>query len=70
VKAAYWAIFDTGDVDTEPGPDLVRIVQARIARRREQLTAYLRFPAQHHHRMPSRHPWRQSEASSDTSGTT
>jgi putative transposase len=69
VKAAYWAIFDTDDVDTEPGPDLVRIVQARIDRfaeyyraaypsavkcllaDREQLTAYLRFPAEHHHRI-------------------
>jgi putative transposase len=69
VKAAYWAIFDTDDVDLEPGPQLVALVQARIdafaehyrpsypsaakclLADREQLTAYLRFPAEHHKRI-------------------
>ena len=30
VKAAYWQVFDTDDVDLEPGPQLVALVQARI----------------------------------------
>ena len=30
VKAAYWQVFDTDDVDLEPGPQLVAVVQARI----------------------------------------
>jgi putative transposase len=69
VKAAFWQIFDTDGLDTEPGPDLIRVVQARIdgfADRyrqaypaavrclladREQLTSYLRFPAEHHKRI-------------------
>jgi len=69
IKAAYWAIFDTDGLTTAPGPDLVRLVQARIdgfAERyrqayptavrcllsdREQLTPYLRFPAEHHRRI-------------------
>ena len=69
IKAAYWAIFDTDSLGAEPGPDLVRIVQARIDRfaerysptypsavkclltDREQLTSYLRFPAEHHRRI-------------------
>jgi hypothetical protein len=69
VKAAYWQVFDTDDVDLEPGPQLVALVQARIdafaehyrpsypsavkclLADREQLTAYLRFPAEHHQRI-------------------
>jgi putative transposase len=68
-KDAYWAIFDTGDLTTPPGPDLVAIIDARIdafadkyralypaaikilLTDRAGLTAYLRFPAEHHHRI-------------------
>jgi putative transposase len=69
VKDAYWKIFDTGDLNTPPGPKLVEITDGRIdafAERyrgtypaavkilltdREGLTAYLRFPAEHHNRI-------------------
>ncbi len=69
VRDAYWAIFDTGDLKTSPGPGLVQLIDHRIdefagkyqgmypaAARclragREGLTAYLRFPAEHHHRI-------------------
>jgi putative transposase len=69
VKDAFWAIFDTEDLATPPGPELVAIIDARIdafAARyqaiypaaakclltdREGLTAYLRFPAEHHNRI-------------------
>jgi putative transposase len=69
VKDAYWQIFDTEDLDTPPGPELVALINARIdafADRykplypaavkclltdREGLTAYLRFPAEHHKRI-------------------
>jgi putative transposase len=69
VKDAYWSIFDTDDLDLEPGQQLVDAVQTRIdafAERyqrvypsavrclladRAQLTTYLRFPAEHHHRI-------------------
>ncbi len=69
VKDAYWAIFDTGDLKTPPGPGLVQIIDARIdafagkyqalypaaikilLTDREGLTAYLRFPAEHHNRI-------------------
>ena len=69
VKDAYWKIFDTEDLDTPPGPDLVAIVNSRIdafadkykalypaavkclLADREGLTAYLRFPAEHHKRI-------------------
>ena len=69
VKDAYWAIFDTEELKTPPGPRLVEIIHARIdefAARyqamypaavkclladREGLTAYLRFPAEHHNRI-------------------
>jgi putative transposase len=69
IKDAYWAIFDTGDLTTPPGPDLVEITGARIdafaakyqalypaavkilLTDREGLTAYLRFPAEHHKRI-------------------
>jgi transposase-like protein len=71
VKAAYWALFDTADLDLLPGPELVAAVQARLdefADRyrsaypaavrclltdREQLTAYLRFPVEHHPTNPT-----------------
>ena len=69
VKDAYWAIFGTEDLTTGPGPELVKIIDARIEAfaakyqaiypaavkilltDREGLTAYLRFPAEHHHRI-------------------
>jgi transposase-like protein len=69
VKDAYWAVFDTGDLTTAPGPKLVEIIDARISELaakyqalypaaakilltdREGLTAYLRFPAEHHKRI-------------------
>ncbi len=69
VKDAYWAIFDTEDLKTPPGPDLVQIIDNRISEMagkyqalypaaarclladREGLTAYLRCPAEHHHRI-------------------
>jgi transposase-like protein len=69
VKDAYWAIFDTEDLKTPPGPRLVEIIDARITEMaarygatypsamkslttdREGLTAYLRFPAEHHKRI-------------------
>jgi putative transposase len=69
VKDAYWAVFDTEDLKTPPGPRLVEIMDHRIGdlagryqgiypaaakillTDREGLTAYLRFPAEHHHRI-------------------
>jgi putative transposase len=69
VKDAYWKIFDTEDLKTPPGPQLVELIDDRIsemaarysatypsamkclATDREGLTAYLRFPAEHHHRI-------------------
>jgi transposase-like protein len=69
VKDAYWKIFDTEKLKTQPGPALVEIIDARISEMaarysaaypsamkslttdREGLTAYLRFPAGHHHRI-------------------
>jgi putative transposase len=69
VKDAYWALFDTDDLTTQPGPRLVELVDHRITEMagryaatypaamkclladREGLTAYLRFPAEHHHRV-------------------
>jgi putative transposase len=69
VKDAYWSIFDTDDLDLEPGQQLVDAVQTRIdafaehyqraypsavrclLADRAQLTTYLRFPAEHHHRI-------------------
>jgi len=68
VKDACWKIFDTEDLATGPGPDLVEIIDARISEMAarygpscpsamkclttdaEGLTAYLRFPTEHHHR--------------------
>ncbi len=69
IRDGYWAVFDTEDLKTEPGPRLVELVDARLtafATRytttypaamkivltdREGLTAYLRFPPEHHHRI-------------------
>jgi putative transposase len=69
IKAAFWAIFDTKELDQQPGPDLVAAVQKRIdafettyklvypaavkclLSDRQHLTTYLRFPAEHHHRI-------------------
>jgi transposase-like protein len=69
IKDAYWAIFDTEELKTPPGPKLAEITGARIdefAARyqgtypaavkcltadRAGLTACLRFPAVHHHRI-------------------
>jgi len=69
VKDAFWALFDTGDLTTQPGPRLVELTDARITEMadrysatypaamkclladREGLTAYLRFPAEHHPRI-------------------
>jgi putative transposase len=69
VKDAYWKLFDTGGLDTPPGPRLAEIIDARIsemaakyrpaypaamkclATDAEGLTAYLRFPAEHHNRV-------------------
>ena len=69
IRDGYWAVFDTADLNTEPGPRLVELIDARLgafAARyaptypaamkilltdREGLTAYLRFPAEHHHRI-------------------
>jgi putative transposase len=69
VKDAYWALFDTEDLTTKPGPKLVELIDARITEMaaryaptypaamkclladRAGLTAYLRFPAEHHHRI-------------------
>jgi hypothetical protein len=69
VKDAYWAVFDTEELKTPPGPKLTEIIDARLTEMaaryaatypttmkclttdREGLTAYLRFPAEHHHRI-------------------
>lgn len=69
IRDGYWAVFDTKDLKTEPGPRLVELIDHRLtefAERyaatypaamktllsdREGLTAYLRFPAEHHHRI-------------------
>ena len=69
VKDAYWAIFDTGDLNTPPGLKLMEIIDGRISAFAERyrgiypaavkilltdrtgLTAYLRFPAEHHNRI-------------------
>jgi putative transposase len=69
IKDAYWALFDTEDLKTKPGPRLVELVDHRITEMagrysatypaamkclladREGLTAYLRFPDEHHHRI-------------------
>ena len=69
VKDAFWKLFDTEELKTQPGPRLVELVDNRITEMagrysatypaamkclladREGLTAYLRFPAEHHHRI-------------------
>lgn len=70
INTAYWQIFDVDDLvsgnnPTQPGPELVAAMQARIdsfadtyrsavtclLKDREQLTSYLRFPTQHHNRI-------------------
>jgi putative transposase len=69
VKDAYWALFDTEGLKTQPGPRLVELTGHRITEMagryspaypaamkclladREGLTAYLRFPAEHHNRV-------------------
>jgi transposase-like protein len=69
VKDAYWKLFDTEDLKTQPGLKLVELVDHRINEMadrysatypaamkclladREGLTAYLRFPAEHQHRV-------------------
>jgi putative transposase len=69
VKDAFWALFDTENLKTKPGPRLVELVDNRITEMaakyaptypaamkclladREGLTAYLRFPAEHHPRV-------------------
>src|ERR1700747_1796343 len=69
IKDAYWQLFDTGELKTQPGPRLVELIDHRITEMagryaatypaamkclladREGLTAYLRFPAEHHNRI-------------------
>ena len=69
IKDAYWELFGTEDLMTQPGPRLVELIGHRITEMagrysatylaamkclladREGLTAYLRFPAEHHHRI-------------------
>jgi putative transposase len=69
VKDAWWAVFDTSELKTPPGPGLVALIDARIDAFAEKyrplypaavkilltdraaLTAYLRFPAEHHNRI-------------------
>jgi len=69
VKDAYWAVFDTENLTTPPGPKLTEIIDARISEMAARygatypsamkclttdsagLTAYLRFPAEHHKRI-------------------
>jgi putative transposase len=69
IKDACWALFDTEDLETRPGPRLVELADHRITEMadrysatypaamkclladREGLTACLRLPAEHHHRI-------------------
>ena len=41
VKDAYWKIFDTGDLKTPPGPQLVELIDARISEMAAQVRAHL-----------------------------
>ena len=34
IRDGYWACFDTADLTTEPGPRLVDLIDARLARRK------------------------------------
>jgi transposase-like protein len=69
IKDAFWAVFDTSELKTKPGPELVELIDHRITEMaakyaptypaamkclladHEGLTAYLRFPVEHHHRI-------------------
>jgi putative transposase len=69
IEDAYWELFDTEDLKTPPGPDLVALIDARVdafagkykplypaaveilLTDRQGRTAYLRFPAELHHRI-------------------
>ena len=69
IRDGYWAIFDTTDLDIEPGPALVDLIDTRVRAFAEKyaaiypaamkilltdaagLSAYLRFPAEHHQRI-------------------
>jgi putative transposase len=69
IRDGYWALFNTDDLKTKPGPRLVELIDHRIGEftdkyaatypaamkilltDRAGLTAYLRFPAEHHHRI-------------------
>jgi len=69
IRDGYWAIFDTADLTTQPGPRLVELIDERITAFAAKyaatypaamkilltdaagLTAYLRFPAEHHTRI-------------------
>ena len=69
IKDAFWAVFDTSELKTKPGPRLAELADHRITEMagkyattypaamkclladHEGLTAYLRFPAGHHHRI-------------------
>jgi transposase-like protein len=69
IRDGSWAVFNTEELKTQPGPRLVELIDHRLtefAERytatypaamkillsdREGLTAYLRFPAEHHQRI-------------------
>jgi transposase-like protein len=69
IKDAYWKLYDTENLKTQPGPKLAGLAGNRITEMaarygptypaamkclltgREGLTAYLRFPAEHQHRV-------------------
>lgn len=69
IRDSYWAIFDTTDLNIEPGPQLVEIIDKRaeafaakyadlypaamriLLTDKAGLTAYLRFPVEHHVRV-------------------
>jgi putative transposase len=69
IRDGYWAIFDTGGLTTQPGPQLVELIGHRIGEfidryratypaamkildtDRAGVSAYLRFPAEHHQRI-------------------
>jgi hypothetical protein len=69
IRDGYWALFNTEKLQTEPGPRLVELIDARITAFAAKyaptypaamkilltdtagLTAYLRFPAEHHQRI-------------------
>jgi transposase-like protein len=52
IKDAYWALFDTEGLKTEPGPRLVELAGHRITEMASRYSAtYPRFPGEHHHRI-------------------